>query len=295
MLLPFPRQLLFILALAALLSALPAGEASAQSPESVLRRTERGVAAETRAQEQVRQWADDRDELSAEIRDQKMQDAWLDFQIEKYRRYLELQRQTIAELERRKEEARRIEMELEPFLETVVDSLEQEVGRDLPFLPEERAQRIAFLHRSLDDYHLSLSEKLRRVLEALQVEAEYGHTVETRARTITLDGEPTLVTVFRLGRTALFYLTSDGSAAGVWDREANGWRALDQDEDRILTRARDMAARRRAVELLPLPVPLSGAPGPAAGTSEAIDTEAAAVTGEVAGTDNAIATGEADR
>lgn len=267
---PLPCSVISVLILTAALSAFPTGEARAQSPESIVSQTERGVLAEAEAQGRVQRWTDARDALSAEIRDQKMQSAWLDFQIEKYQRYLERQQRTIAELERRKEEARRIEMELEPFLETVVESLEEEVNRDLPFLPEERAQRIAFLHQSLDDYHLSLSEKLRRVLEALQVEAEYGRTVETRSRNIQLNDKATRVTMFRLGRTALFYLTADGSAAGVWDREAQAWHSLGQDEDRVLTRARDMAERRRAVELLPLPVPPSPDTGAVAETGEAV-------------------------
>ena len=249
-----PKAIFLVFTLA--LSTLLAAAASAQSPEAVLDRAEQAIHAEAAAQEQANAWAQERDQASAEIRNLKLQEAWLDFQIVKYQRYIEQQNQAIAELERRKEEAARLAMELEPFLETVVDQLEAHVARDLPFLPEERAVRIAFLRQSLDDYHLDLGEKLRRVLEALQVEMEYGRTVETGSREIMLDGRPVRVSTFRLGRTALYYLTEDGSAAGMWDREAGDWQALDTDFARTLMLARDMAARKRAVELLPLPLPL---------------------------------------
>jgi hypothetical protein len=247
-----------LLSLSVLFLLLTPGGASGQEPEAVLARAERAVAAEAGAQAEAEGLALARDEASAEIRDLKMQDAWLDFQMIKYRRYLERQEAAIAELERRREEARRIAMELEPYLETVVDELEAHVARDLPFLPGERAGRIAFLRESLDDYHLDLGEKLRRVLEALQVEMEYGRTVETGSREIDLGGAPVRVATLRLGRTALYYLTEDGSGAGMWDRAAGGWHALGGGHARTLALARDMAERRRAVELLPLPLPLPG-------------------------------------
>ena len=253
---PHPHRLaLVLLMILAAPQGLIPGLAAAQSPEAVLGQAVQAIDTEAGAQQAARDWADQREDASAEIRDMKLLEAWLDFQVIKYQRYIDKQTEVIAELERRKEEAKRIAMELEPFLETVVDELEQHVARDLPFLPEERAQRIAFLRESLDDYHLDLNEKLRRVLEALQVEMEYGRTVETGSRDIELDGATTRVTTFRLGRTALFYLTEDGSAAGMWDREAGTWRAIDTDFARTLMLARDMASRKRAVELLPLPLP----------------------------------------
>ena len=229
--------------------------AAAQSAEAVRQEVARAIEAEADSQKAAQAWTEAREEASDEIRDLKMMDAWLDFQMVKYQRYIERQKLTIAELERRREEAKRIAMELEPFLETVVDQLAEHVDRDLPFLPEERAQRIAFLRASLDDYHLDLAEKLRRVLEALQVEAEYGRTVETGSREIELDGRATRVTTFRLGRAALYYLTEDGSSAGMWDRQAGTWAAIDPEYAHTLMLARDMASKKRAVELLPLPLP----------------------------------------
>jgi hypothetical protein len=214
----------------------------------------KAIGTEASAQAMYQQWSDDRESLTAELRDMKAMDAWLKFQNVKYEKYIHKQEGVIAELEHRKEEAKRIRRELEPFLETVVDSLEGFVVKDLPFLAEERTQRIHFLRASLDDYHLELSEKLRRVFEALLVETEYGRSVSTSTEELDLQGTPTQVSVFRLGRTALFYQTSDGSEAGKWDREANSWRPLDASFARTLQRARDMADRKRAVELLSLPV-----------------------------------------
>lgn len=212
------------------------------------------VASEARAQAAYNRWSDEKAGVADEIRDMKAMDDWLEFQNEKYVKYIKKQHAVIAELERRKKEAKLIRMQLEPFLETVVARLEEFVEQDLPFLPEERRQRIAFLHSSLDDYHLSLSEKLRRVFEALLVETEYGRNVATTTQELDLDGTATQVTVFRLGRTALFYQAADGTSAGVWDRQAGAWKPLDQGVVRTLRRATEMAERKRAVELLELPI-----------------------------------------
>ncbi|MFO7596765.1 MAG: DUF3450 domain-containing protein [Desulfocurvibacter africanus] len=227
---------------------------AAQTATSVHQTAVGAIALESDAQQDLLRWTDEREALAAEVRDMKMREAWLEFQNRKYARYIEKQEAVLAELERRKGEAKRIRMELEPFLENVVDKLEAHVGDDLRFLPEERARRIAFLRESLDDYRLELSEKLRRVLEALQVEAEYGRSVETTSQELEIDGAPTTVSVFRLGRTALFYQTMDGSRSGFWDRAAHAWRSLDAEFTRSLGQARDMAARKRAVELVVLPM-----------------------------------------
>lgn len=238
----------------ALLLLVPIGAYGATAPDKVHSDMAKAVESESKAQAKYIDWSDKKASISDDIRDMKAMDDWLSFQTKKYARYIEKQKAVIAELERRKEEAKKIRMQLEPFLETVVNTLEEFVSQDMPFLPDERQQRIAFLRASLDDYRLDLSEKLRRVFEALLVETEYGRNVATTTRDLTLESGLTQVSVFRLGRTALFYQATDGSAAGVWNKATNSWTPLDQEFARTLRRARDMAERKRAVELLELPI-----------------------------------------
>ncbi len=222
--------------------------------KKVHRQASQAVAVEAEAQKQYQDWSDRRDQESEEIRQMKATEAWLEFQNRKYGKYLKKQEAVIAELVRRKEEAKRIKMELEPFLETVVNQLESFVDSDLPFLSEERTQRIKFLRESLYDYHLELSEKLRRVFEALLIETEYGQNVSTSIQELEINDTPTQVKIFRLGRAALYYQTTDGSKVGIWDKKTQSWRVLDSAYSLTLRRAKDMAERKRAVELLELPL-----------------------------------------
>ena len=199
-------------------------------------------------------WNDKKEDLSSKLRNMKMLDDWLTFQTIKYKKYLKKQQETIMELKRRKAEIQKIRMELEPFLETIVQRLEEQINKDIPFLKKERSQRIAFLKDSLDDYHLDLSEKLRLVFEALQIETEYGRTIETTSETININNTPTTVALFRLGRTALYYQTEDGKSSGFWDRSSKRWIPLGAEFSRDIQKARDMASRKRAVEILSLPI-----------------------------------------
>jgi len=206
------------------------------------------------AQGEADPWAMERDGLLAEIGELKARLDWLQHQRAKYQVYLERQQEAIPELERQKERRTALKLFVEPFLDHVVKRLESYIQQDLPFLAEERAQRIAFLKGSLNDYHLSPAEKFRRVMEALRVEAEYSKSIETTEESLELNGESVQVQVFRLGRIALFYRSLDGKRAGILSRTTGEWKALPERWVQPVTRAMEMAERRRAYDLVDLPV-----------------------------------------
>ncbi|WP_291327547.1 DUF3450 domain-containing protein [Desulfovibrio sp. UCD-KL4C] len=238
----------------ALLLLLTVSAMASSKVEAVHEQASKAIAIEAKAQRLYRNWTDIKERKADEIREMKATEDWLKFQEKKYNRYIQKQEEVIAELIRRKEEAKRINMELEPFLDTIVDQLESFVKADLPFLSEERERRIHFLQNSLDDYHLELSEKLRRVFEALLIETEYGQNVSTTTQELEINGIKTQASIFRLGRTALFYQTTDGLEIGIWDKKSGSWKTLNPTYSHALRRAKDMADRKRAVELLELPL-----------------------------------------
>ena len=63
-------------------------------------------------------------------------------------------------------------------MERMINGLETFVSLDLPFLIDEREQRISTLRTLLLASDITVSEKFRRVLEAYQIEIEYGRTIE---------------------------------------------------------------------------------------------------------------------
>lgn len=228
--------------------------AGAEGPLEAGQGLARSLQNQSEIQEQVRSWTREKRELVNEILGLKTSLEWHRYQNEKYDAYLERKKESIDELKRRKQEMRTLRMELEPYLEKVIQDLGSFVGNDMSFLVQERKDRLEYLKESMTDYHLSMSEKLRRVLEALQVEAQYGRSSEVKARSLRIDGQTMQAEVLRVGRVARFYRSLDGESLGRWDKRTKSWELLSSDFSRSLKKAMDMTGQKQAVELVDLPI-----------------------------------------
>lgn len=231
----------------------PSARAGMFSAEA-LQAIDGAVRAQQEVQSQVEAWDREKEELLSKIRNLKNQLRYLHHQQEKFASYSLRQEASIRRMETRQQELERVQVELEPFLVRVVQRLKTFVRHDLPFLREEREKRLAFLQETLDDYRLPVSEKFRRVMEALQVEADYGKYAEVSESFIDLDGKESKVFVLRLGRVALFYLTPDAQKAGRYDRSTGQWVELSGATAAALKSAVQMVGKNRAMELVNLPV-----------------------------------------
>lgn len=146
-----------------------------------------------------------------------------------------------------------------PMMIKMIDVLEQFVGLDIPFLPDERSQRISQLKGLMDRSDVNLSEKYRRILEAYQVETEYGRTIEAYKGEIELDGNSRNVDFLRIGRVNLYYLSLDERSAGVWDHAEQRWQKLDSNHNRAIAEGLKVARKQLPPNLLVLPVKTAGA------------------------------------
>jgi len=210
--------------------------------------------AQGQVQAEADAWAVERDALREEIRREGETLAWLDAALKRREDYIARREAVVAGLRDSARELAALERGLEPVLDAVLERLEALVAADLPFLPEERAQRLDMLRATLADYGLAPGEKLRRFLEALQVEAGYGALAEAWDADIDLDGVRVQGRVLRLGRAAALFLSRDGARAARLVPGAPGWEALGSSEARTLAQALDMHDHRRAFDLLALPV-----------------------------------------
>ncbi len=164
------------------------------------------------------------------------------------------QKARVEESERRIKESARIREELQSYLESVVAQLERFINKDLPFLSKERGARISSIKETMTRPDRPAAEKYRRVVEALQVETEYGRTVEVYQDTINLDGEPVLVDILRLGRLSLFCQTPDGKVVGHYDPPARRWVSLPSSYRREINKGMEMARGQRNIELVSMPI-----------------------------------------
>lgn len=205
-------------------------------------------------QEKEDKWASHRAELMAEYRFLKPRLEQLKKQKEKTEEILALQRGRVEELKRKLTESARVRDELYSHLDGWVMRLESYIARDLPFLPEERVNRLSLIREMIADPDIESAEKFRRVMEALQVETEYGGTVEVYQATIDLNGQSTLVNIFRLGRLSLFYQTPDRKEVGHYNRASGKWEPLPSKYRRTIDIAVEMGTRQRPIELIRLPI-----------------------------------------
>jgi len=215
---------------------------------------EKAIEAEMAAQKKADQWSQEKQQMISEIRQLKTRLEWLSYQNKKYDAYIKTEEQAIAELKRKDAEMRHLRQALEPYLDRTIDELAAFIEKDLPFLGQERSRRVSFLKESVNDYHLAMSEKLHRVLEALNVETEYGRSIEADTRALNVQGRSVESDVLRVGRIALFYRSLDGREVGKMNPDTGTWEPVDKKFSRAIRDTIDMARQKKSVELVDLPI-----------------------------------------
>lgn len=145
-----------------------------------------------------------------------------------------------------------------PLMIDMVDNLKAFVNLDIPFLPEERSKRLADLDTMMNRADITTSEKFRRILEAYQVENEYGRTIEAYRGVQKREGKDLTVDYLRVGRTALIYQSLDAKITALWDAKAKTWTDLDSSFKKSVREGLKMARKQTAPQLVKLPVQAAG-------------------------------------
>lgn len=164
------------------------------------------------------------------------------------------QEEEMASIERQLREIETTNREVQPLMQTMVDTLEKFVALDVPFLLEERTKRVKSLQTLMTRSDVAISEKYRRIIEAYQIELEYGRTLEAYEGPIEVDGVVRTVEFVRLGRVSLMYQTLDGAETGYWNAGQRKW-VVDNSYAAAVLEARRVAKKNGAPDLLKIPVP----------------------------------------
>ncbi len=151
-----------------------------------------------------------------------------------------------------------INRQIFPLMERMIDGLDQSVKLDVPFLMDERTARVNGLKEIMERSDVSVAEKFRKVMEAYQIENEFGSTSEYFTQTLTIDGETRSFNMLRLGRIGLYFQSDDARVTGRWDNEARQWVEDDSARNEIRKGLR-MARQLIAPELINVTVPAAEA------------------------------------
>jgi hypothetical protein len=206
-------------------------------------------------QEQEDGWADEKASLITRLKEKRLQQELLSKQQERLRKQVALMQERVTESKRRVEEVERIRLEMRSFLDETFLRLYEQINSELlPFLVEERQKRLERLEGLLLDDAVSTAEKFRRLMEALQIEADYGRGMEVVREPVRLGQESLIMDVLRIGRLSLFSRTPDGTHIAVFDQAAGSWQTLPQSYNRDLRHAIEVANKTRPVEIVRLPL-----------------------------------------
>jgi len=150
-----------------------------------------------------------------------------------------------------------------PLMRRMIDAIEAFVSLDVPFLKQERGDRIAALWTLMLRADVSNAEKYRSIMEAYQIEYEYGSTIEAYRSTIESGGETKTVDFLRFGRLVLVYQSLDGDESGVWDQQSREWVLLDDSYRSSIRAGLRIARKQLAPDLIRLPLPAARTSGEA--------------------------------
>ena len=212
------------------------------------------ITVEKDVQDIKKNWSEQSKTMGDQLQSLETRESDLEKRLEKMTLRLTLEQARLDENLRREKETNRVEAELEAFLDSVLGRLESAIAEDLPFLEDERQGRLTDLKMMMVDPQTSSAEKFRRIFEALQIEAEYGTTVEVTQSTVELDRVSVLVDVLRVGRVSLLCQTIDQKKSAVFDPGQKTWQTLPETVNRDISRAVSMARLERSIELVKLPL-----------------------------------------
>lgn len=141
-----------------------------------------------------------------------------------------------------------------PLMFKMIDTLEAFVKADIPIKKEERLQRVATLRDNMGRADITVSERYRQVLEAYQIEKDYGSLTAAWQGTLDVDGSSITVDFVQFGRIAYIAQSLDMKNAWVWNNGTEQWNKLEDGYLRSVTRAIRVARGQSAPELVKLPI-----------------------------------------
>ena len=139
-----------------------------------------------------------------------------------------------------------------PLAQKMLDTLETFIIKlDTPFRIEERRGRVDLVRSSLSKPKVTASEQVRQVLEAYNIEAEYGRKIDTTEDKLA-DG--TVVNILVIGRIGMFYQTKDERSSGRWNNETGTWEELSGSYRKPIRDGIRMAKKLAPTDMLLMPV-----------------------------------------
>jgi hypothetical protein len=228
---------------------------SAQSVDGLYQTSERGLKLAQASQERIDSVVEDTRKLADQYRTVIKEIDGLEVYNTLLERQITNQQAQMDELATSIDKVTDIERLIMPTMLKMVAALEEFIELDMPFLIEERRERVAGLRELLVRSDVSVAEKFRRVMESYQIEMnDYGRTMETYKDMLNVEGADREVEILRVGRVALLYQSVDQAYSGYWDQDNKTWVALPAAQKAQVREGLRIAKKQVAPNLFVVPV-----------------------------------------
>lgn len=232
-----------------------AAAVQASTLDSILAVGEAKNTAARKSQAKIDRLADETRDLLNDYKTVNKQIDGLKVYNARLQRQIDNQMKRVTEIDQSISQVTIIQRQMTPLVIRMIDGLEQFVELDVPFEKDERMERVEFLRSNIDRADVSVAEKFRGVLEAYNIELQYGRGIDTYRGTIDMNGSPRDVDFLRIGRITLVYQTTDGAMSGAWDAASSSWVDLPSGEyDAAIRKGIRIAKKQATIELLNMPV-----------------------------------------
>ncbi len=165
------------------------------------------------------------------------------------------QNEELESLQRQIDGVEEVGRAVTPLMLKMIDSLDRFVDLDIPFLSESRKARVDGLRVLMRRSDVADAERYRRILEAYQVESDFGRTIEAYPGTVNMDGNDVPVDFLRIGRIGLLYQTRDGNQVGAWNKKEKVFEPLDSGYSNWVAEGLRVAKKQSAPQLIRIPLP----------------------------------------
>lgn len=174
---------------------------------------------------------------------------------------VEGQEATLTDISLSMDRVESVNRQIFPLMTRMIDGLEQSIALDIPFLMDERSERIDVLKETMERSDVSVAEKFRKVMEAYQIEMDYGSSAEWYKQTLDIDGATRDYNMLRIGRVGLYFQSDDSQITGHYNQETGQYELLDDSNRGEIRKGLRMARQLIAPELLLLPIPAAAPAG----------------------------------
>jgi hypothetical protein len=229
------------------------GSVFAQTVDQVLQADQRRLNLAQQSQERINNIVDGTRSLEDQYRAINKEIDGLQVYNRLMRAQVEGQQATLEDISISMDRVDVINRQIFPLMERMIDGLEQSIALDLPFLMDERTERVANLKAIMERSDVSVAEKFRKVMEAYQIENDYGTSVDFYTESLTIDGATRSFNMLRLGRVGLYFQSDDTQTTGRWNNVARQWE-IDNSARNEVRKGLRMARQLIAPELIIVPV-----------------------------------------